>query len=322
VNTKEVAFMSRKFIQLFLVALFAVGLLALTQATSAQSVTPAANPTPAPLARPDYNYTESNGCVSCHFSRGAGGDHMLEAVGVNFDGTANAFAFSGGGWRSSAHSQSNYKSTQNTYCAKCHSPLQAKPEASFKKGMLIDTQQVPDGQVEGVTCAVCHPSHTAAVVLGRRLGLYQWGMDKTKPEAYKVTLEGEEDSLCLSCHVVRHNEDNAAFRAMYDSGVKCMDCHLAPYGPIVGTEVEKRFHDFKVAKNLPFSCGVEGSVTHCHPGMTAEGTLEFIPYMKQQHSEWWPMKPGKIRSGSTVTATGSDYMRLWLQKEAEVHGQK
>jgi hypothetical protein len=314
--------MPRKFIQLFLIALFGVGLLALTQATRAQSVTPTANPTPAPLGRPDYNYAESNGCTSCHFSRGAGGDHMPEAVGVKFDDASNAFVFTGSGWRASQHSISNYKSTQNTYCAKCHSPLQAKPEASFKKGMLIDTQQVEDGKVEGVTCAVCHPSHTSAVVLGRRLGLYQWGMDKTKPEAYKVIHEGEEDLLCLSCHVERHNEDNAAFRAMYDAGVRCVDCRMAPYGEILGTEVKKLFHDFKVAKNLPFSCGVEGSVTHCHPGFTAAGTLEFIPYLKQQHIGWWPMKPGKIKNGDGVTATASDYMKLWLQKEAEVQGRK
>jgi len=321
-TNKEVAIMPRKFIQLFLVALFAGGLLALTQTTRAQSVGPAANPTPAPLGRPDYNYTESNGCNSCHFSRGAGGDHMLEAVGVSFDSTANAFAFSGGGWRASLHSIANYKSTQNTYCAKCHSPLQAKPEASFKKGMLINTEQIEDGKVEGVTCAVCHPSHTAAVVLGRRFGMYQWGMDKTKPEAYKVVKEGEEDAFCLTCHIDRHSEDNPAFRAMYDSEVKCIDCHMAPYGNIVDTHVEKRFHDFKVAKNLPFSCGVEGSVTHCHPGFTAEGTLEFIPYLKQQHVDWWPLKPGKVKNGNTITARSSEYMDLWLQMEAKVRAAK
>lgn len=314
--------MPRKFIQLFLVALFAVGLLAVTQATRAQTVTPAANPTPAPLARPDYNYTESNGCTSCHFSRGAGGDHMPEAVGVRFDDATNAFVFSGNGWRSSRHSQSNYKSTQNTYCAKCHSPLQAAPEASFKKGVLINAKQIPDGQVEGVTCAACHPSHNAAVVLGRRLGFYQWGKDKATAEAYQVVHEGQEDLLCLSCHVERHNEGNAAFSAMYNAGVRCVDCHMATYGTVLNSEVEKRFHDFKVAANLPFSCGVEGSVTHCHPGFTAEGTLEFIPYLKQQHVGWWPLKPGKVKNGKTVTATASDYMNLWLQKEAEVRAAK
>src|SRR5262245_57271513 len=116
--------MPRKFIKLFLVALFAVGLLALTQITRAQSVTPMANPTAAPLGRPDYNYSESNGCVSCHFVYGEKGDHMPEAVGMRFDASTNAFVFTGGGWRASVHSQTNFKSTQNTYCAKCHSPLQ------------------------------------------------------------------------------------------------------------------------------------------------------------------------------------------------------
>jgi hypothetical protein len=247
---------------------------------------------------------------------------MLEAVGVSFDSTTNAFAFSGGGWRASLHSIANYRSTQNTYCAKCHSPLQAKPEASFKKGVLINTEQIEDGKVEGVTCAVCHPSHTAAVVLGRRFGMYQWGMDKTKPEAYKVVQEGQEDAFCLTCHIDRHNEDNAAFRAMYDAEVKCVDCHMATYGTIVDTHVEKRFHDFKVAKNLPFSCGVEGSVTHCHPGFTAEGTLEFIPYLKQQHVAWWPLKPGKVKNGNTITAKSSEYMDMWLQMEAKVRAAK
>src|SRR6185436_14116773 len=142
--------MSKKFIQLFLVALFAVSLLALTQTTWAQDVSPQANPTPVPLSRPDYNYSESNGCVSCHFSRGAGGDHMPEAVGMRFDDATNAFVFTGGGWRASVHSQSNFKSTQNTYCAKCHSPLQADPNAQFGVGK---SASIPDGKVEGVTCA-------------------------------------------------------------------------------------------------------------------------------------------------------------------------
>ena len=63
--------MLRKFIRLTCVALLLGGLIALTQTTRAQ----AQNPTPAPLGRPDINYSESNGCTGCHFSRGAGGDH-------------------------------------------------------------------------------------------------------------------------------------------------------------------------------------------------------------------------------------------------------
>jgi hypothetical protein len=287
-------------------ALFLAGLLILTQTTQAQST----NPTPAPLGRPDYVYTESNGCTSCHFSRGAGGDHMPEAVGVRFDDATKAFVFTGNGWRASAHSQSNYKSTQNTYCAKCHSPLQAKAEAEFKMGK---SERIPDGKVEGVTCAACHPNHNAAVVLGRRLGIYKFEMDKTKPEAYDVIHHGDEDRLCLNCHNKRHNEENPAFELMYVAGVRCIDCHMAPYGTILGTEIEKRFHDFKVAKNLPYSCGVEGSVVHCHPEFNAEATAAFIPYMKEQHKEMWvPDKTTK------KLRNAADYLRLWKKFQAEV----
>jgi hypothetical protein len=302
----EVAIMSRKLLKFSLVTIFAIGLLALTQSASAQ------NPTPTPLNRPDYNYSESNGCTACHFSRGAGGDHMLEAVGVKFDDASRTFSFTGNGWVASSHAQSNFGSTQNTYCAKCHSPLQAKPESSFKKGIMLNTEPIDRSAIEGVTCATCHPSHNAAVVLGRRLGMYQWGMDKATPEAYKVIEEGQEDQLCLSCHIERHDEGIAAFKVMYDSGVRCVDCHMAEYGFILGTEVPKRFHDFKVAKNLPYSCGVEGSMTHCHPGFTAEGTLEFLPYVKQQHHDWWPMKNGKKNKLSSAMSA-SDAMAMWIQ---------
>ncbi|HEU4389608.1 MAG TPA: multiheme c-type cytochrome [Blastocatellia bacterium] len=297
--------MTKRFIQFSFFALFLVGLVIFVRSAGAQG-----NPTPAPLGRPDYNYSESNGCPSCHFSRGAGGDHMPEAVGVIYDETAKAFKFTGGGWRASVHATTNYKSTQNTYCAKCHSPIQAKAEAGFKNGVLKNAEQIEDGKVEGVTCAACHPSHNAAVILGRRLGIYQFGVDKTKPEAYKVVEHGEEDQLCLNCHVSRHNEDNAAFKAMYDAGVKCMDCHMAPYGFIVGTEVEKRFHDFKVAKNLPYSCGVDGSMVSCHPGYSAQGTLGFLPLLKQQHLDWWPMK-NKPGGGESKAPTAADYRALW-----------
>lgn len=302
--------MSKRLIQLFFVALALVALTVLTQSTRAQT----ANPTPAPLNRPDYDYTESNGCTRCHFTRGAGGDHMLEAVGVKYDEGSRLFSLTGSGWRASAHAQTNYKSTQNTYCAKCHSPLQAKAESSYKNGVFKGTESVAEGKMEGVTCAACHPTHNAAVVLGRRLGIYKIGMDKTKPEAYDVVHHGEEDQLCLNCHVSRHNEDNPAFMSMYSAGVRCMDCHLAPYGHILGTEVEKRFHDFKVGKNLPYSCGVEGSMTHCHPDFTAEATLEFLPMFKQQHTDWFPMK-NKTRKASLTTATA--YMTLWQEVQAK-----
>jgi hypothetical protein len=298
--------MSRKIMQYSFLALFLAGLLVLTQTTQAQT----SPQTPVALDRPDYNYSESNGCARCHFVYGAKGDHNPEAVGVFFDSAKNAWTFTGSGWRASAHSQSNYKSTQNTYCAKCHSPLQAKAESEFKMGK---SEPIPDGKVEGVTCASCHPSKASTAILGRRLGIYKIGMDKTKPEAYDVIQHGDEDRLCLNCHNKRHNEENPAFELMYVAGVRCIDCHMAPYGKIVDTEIEKRFHDFKVAKNLPYSCGVEGSVVHCHPEFSAEATAAFIPYMKEQHKEMWvPDKTTK------KLRNAADYLRLWKKLQAEV----
>jgi hypothetical protein len=241
---------------------------------------------------------------------GAGGDHMLEAIGVSFNDTTRAFSFTGNGWFASPHAQTNFGSTQDTYCAKCHSPLQAAADAEFKVG---SSQPIAAGKVEGVTCAACHPDHNAAVVLGRRLGIYKWGMPKNKPEAYDVIHEGDEDRLCLSCHTNRHNEGNPAFDLMYVAGVRCVDCHMAVYGKIVNTEVDKRFHDFKVAKNLPYSCGVEGSVIHCHPDFSVEATRAFIPYLKDQHRQMWPTNKTTKR-----LRTAADYLRLWKQLEASV----
>jgi hypothetical protein len=299
----------KKLAQLIFVALFFACLLTLTRTTWAQGT-----PQPAKI-RPDYNYTESYGCTRCHVLRGDGGVHMAEAVGALYDSATRTFNFTGNGWLASQHSQSNYKSTQNTFCAKCHSPLQAKPEAEFRMGK---SEPIEDGKMEGVTCAACHPSHTSAVVLGRRLGIYKWGMDKATPEAYEVIHHGEEDRLCLHCHTTRHNEDNPAFELMYVAGVRCIDCHMAPYSHIAGTEIPKMFHDFKVGKNLPYSCGVQGAMVQCHPEFGVESTRALIPYMKDQHRWMWPRDRTTKR-----LKDAADYLRLWkqLEEEAQAAGQ-
>jgi hypothetical protein len=281
-------------------------------------VTQAANPTPAPLNPPTYNYSEANGCTSCHFSSGAAGDHMLEAVGVKIDSTNTVFSFTGNGWFASRHAQSNHGSTQNTFCAKCHSPLEATPQAGFSNGFLTNTDLIQDGKMEGVTCASCHPGHGVTP----RVGIYKYGQDKSKLTSYQLLQEGQFDLLCLNCHVARHNEDSPAFKRMYDAGVQCYDCHMAPYGTIVNSTVNKRFHDFKVAQNLPFSCGAKGSVSgyDCHASFSKESTLAFLPYLKQQHSEWWPMNPGANGKRATRRlVTAEDYLYVWQQLEKQVN---
>jgi hypothetical protein len=298
---KEHTFMSKKFF--FLTLIFAV--------FTSTVVMFAANPTPANLSRPDYNYTESNGCPSCHFTSGAGGDHMLEAVGVKIDAANTVFSLSGSGWRASQHSISNFGSTQNTFCAKCHSPIEATPQATFNNGFLQNTALIPYGVVQGVTCASCHPPHGTVP----RLGIYQYGKPTTLATSYQLIQEEDQDLLCLNCHVTRHNETNVAFERMYDDGVRCTDCHMAVYVQILNSTVYKKFHDFKVATNLPYSCGVDGSLSgfRCHPGFNTNSTLAFLPYMKEQHKEWWPITPGakSSKQAGRPLNTPEDYLALW-----------
>jgi hypothetical protein len=270
----------------------------------------AANPTPTNLGRPDYNYTESNGCTSCHFTTGPSTDHMLEAIGVKIDSTNTIFSFTGSGWRASQHSISNYGATQNTFCAKCHSPLEATPQATFNNGYLQNTALIAYGTVEGVTCGSCHPPHNAVP----RLGIYQYGLPSSLVTSYQLIQPADEDLLCLNCHVERHNETNVAFERMYNDGVRCTDCHMAPYGLIVNSTVYKKFHDFKVSTNLPYSCGVDGSLSgfRCHPEFNTNSTLAFIPYLKEQHEDWWPLNPSKSgKQGARPLKTAEDYLALW-----------
>jgi hypothetical protein len=310
--------MLRRIIQFSSFAVFAAVLVLLTQSVSAQ------NPTPAPLNRPDINHSEANGCTRCHFPPSGSperGAHMLEAVGVSYDEAKKAFSYTGKGWFASKHAVTGYGSTQNTYCAKCHSPLQAKAESLYRNNKFENTDPIADGKMEGVTCAACHPSHTSAVILGRRLGIYKFGMDKNKPEAYEVVHHGDEDTLCLNCHVTRHNEDNPAFKLMYDVGVRCIDCHMAPYGEVgPNPEIHKMAHDFKVGSNLPYSCGVQGSMISCHPGMTVEGTERFLPMLKEQHKDWGMGKKNKKKN--QTLASSADYYSLWLEIEAQVQMEK
>ena len=235
-------------------------------------------PTPA-----TYNYTEANGCAACHITRGASALHMAVAVGVSYAAASNSWSLTGRGWLASRHSQSNYISTQNTFCARCHSPIQGSVNAT-----MYVNQPVATGAMEAVTCAVCHPSNAIAAIIGRRVAIYTPGGSKTSAASYTVVHEGQEDLLCLNCHVERHNESDATWRRMYEAEVRCIDCHMAVIGHTPSGAVEERAHDFRVAANLPYSCGVDGSIVVCHPGYSAQETLSYIPILKGQHRNWWP----------------------------------
>ncbi len=268
---------------------------------------------------PNYNYKENSGttgCIRCHIINLATGSgaHMPEAVGFTWDTTASAWKLSGQGWMASKHAQSNYESTRNTFCARCHSPLESDQNATMTNNVPVSIGGITTGVMEGVGCSVCHPSHNGGVALGRRLGIYNGaGINAPYPSThayypagasdrgncgnvspscagpvpYRPVAHGEEDLLCLSCHVQRHNESDPDWQQMYQAGVLCIDCHMAVTRDLP-SGLEVRAHDFKVAANLPFSCGVDGSIIQCHPGYSADETRAYLPFFKEQHKPWWP----------------------------------
>ena len=72
--------------------------------------------------------------------------------------------------------------------------------------------------------------------------------------------------------------------------------------PAAGREVNNAA--YKERKSSPTGELKTGSVTHCHPGFSAEATRAFIPYLKDQHRWMWPNKTAK------KLQTAADYLRL------------
>jgi hypothetical protein len=287
-------------------------------------------PGPSLIEAPTYNYDEPNSCSGCHFTLGL--DHTSRALGVVWNDTTQTWQLSGAGWLASRHAQSNYGATQNTFCAKCHSPLQAWNQSSFNNGN-ISAQPIPAGEFGAVDCTTCHAPDPVVTILstqnpsasyGAAITVYLW-KGASNPASYQTLVPGGEDVLCLNCHEERHSQDSAAFASMYAAGVRCIDCHMAPYqyfGPSFGLpQIAEREHDFKVAANVPFSCGAQGSLSGfgCHTEFTPAAAQQFIPYLMQQHSEWWQLPPftGNTAPQVVVSAhaivTPGDYRRLWQE---------
>jgi len=304
---------------------------------------------PTNLDRPDYDYSNVT-CTSCHFIDGY--DHTARAAGLQFNNTTNLWERTGHGWWDSRHAQSQYGwsktatnygwmqpvgpygETDNTFCAFCHSPLQADGTATFSNGTVVNPVTVSTFQ--GVTCSSCHTSTTVAAQLlklypnaesGGETATLIRGQDPTKASSWIPILPGQENKFCLSCHEQDpHNASaNSTFQVMYDAGVTCIDCHMAPYivgvaGNTTGTPVglTERFHDWKVAENLPYSCGTQGSLNQftCHSEFTPDSARAFIPLMTVQHSGWWSLPPFS-GPASAVSAhemnEASDQLALWRE---------
>ncbi len=307
---------------------------------------------PTALNRPSYDYSNADSCPTCHFVEGY--DHTSHAAGLQFNDTTQQWERTGHGWWDSAHAQSQlgwskansqfgwtqpsgtYGSNDNTFCVFCHSPLQADGIATFSNGSVLNPVTVSTFQA--VTCGSCHTSTTVAGQLlkqyptaesGGETATLIRGQDPTKASSWIPILPGQENQFCLTCHEQDpHNaQTNSIFQVMYAAGVTCIDCHMAPYQIFTGTAskpaapLPERFHDWKVAENLPYSCGAQGSLQQfsCHSEFTADSARAFIPLLTQQHSQWWGLPPFSS-STATVSAhelsTTTDYLNLWREIQA------
>jgi hypothetical protein len=315
--------------------IFCLALLGLATNVRAQGVGALNPPKPTPLepgvttASPTvtYDYGTPNSCTGCHFIDGY--DFLADAVGVAWSSDSMAWQRTGHGWLDSRHAQAEYGENNNTFCTKCHSPLQASAISSFSSGN-IQAVAIPDGSFASVNCEVCHLTHEAVgsvfdaenPTANTTVAIYLWkGLNN--PASYQAVLPGQEDQLCLHCHEEHHSTNIAAFEAMYSAGVRCMDCHMAPYQMGgVRNSLAERHHDWKVAENLPYSCGVSGSLSGfgCHSEFGAASAQQFIPFLMQQHIEWWNLPPftgvvtsPQVAASAHSLSTSGDYRNLWNQ---------
>ncbi|HEY9158721.1 NapC/NirT family cytochrome c [Candidatus Binatus sp.] len=247
----------------------------------------------------------------------------------------------GSGWLASRHAQSDHGSTENGFCAKCHSPLQASASAAFNNG-VVNAGPIPQQRFQAVTCATCHPPDNITAQIGAlnpdaidggAIAIYLW-KGVNNPASYQTLSTGvnadgtsTEDLLCLNCHEQRHNFAEGKGTPMYDmmvtthnhlipggGPVRCIDCHMSTYQSIGGGTtglpvLEERFHDWNVGADLPYSCGAIGSVSNCHNSSYSKFTVtdaqNLIPYIKEQHIDWWSLPPFNGVAQAAVPAHGA-----------------
>lgn len=134
------------------------------------------------------NYTTPDGCASCHRDEG----RRFVIVDT---------------WKQSDHAVTYKTNVGNTYCAKCHSPLEHVAGATF-----ATREPVAEEVWQGVTCYTCHSPRKVenGIVYTYRLGNYIPGsgdpVTATVNELdnmYKwvnKTNRDEVNAMCITCH--------------------------------------------------------------------------------------------------------------------------
>ena len=307
-------------------------------------------PLPTNMSLPTYDYAAPETCASCHAVLGL--DHTSRVLGVIWNDATQTWQLTGSGWIASEHAQSDHGSTENEFCAKCHSPLQASASAGFSNGAIADAGPIPQQRFQAVTCATCHPPDNITAQIGAlnpdaidggAIAIYLW-KGYNNPASYQTLNPGvnadgtsEEDLLCLNCHEVRHNTDNSAMWAMMTTThnhlipgggpVRCMDCHMSEYQSIGGGStglpvLEEVFHDWNVGADLPYSCGAIGSVSNCHNSKYTKFNVtdaqNLIPYIKEQHIDWWSLPPFNGVAQAAMPAHGAPTLVEYKILEQEI----
>lgn len=232
------------------------------------------------LTPKNYQYKEVERCSNC---KGEQNRFMLRAAGVEM--SSRMPVLDKRGWLASIHARSqSHKDRVNTACAWCHAPT-AEGATRNKE----EAKPIPKGTWQGVTCGACHPG---SVGRSKRISLvsnYTPGTDPTNSENYifRNRKDGKAmNSQCRFCHHESHDLMVEAKQTMMNSGdLRCIDCHMAAYA--VSNQHIERFHNFKVAANLPHSCsgGVE-TIVSCHDSMSQEWFEEKLPTVKGLRKEW------------------------------------
>lgn len=153
------------------------------------------------------------------------------------------------------------------FCKNCHQPFRADEPCGE-----------PD-RVYGIECAVCHTPRGDEC--DRELRVWDRSLCEYGPPIEHHDL----DELCLTCHnqpdIIGHSAFDAPPQGfgkamLVQQGVQCVDCHMpiVPFVDRFGIETEGRTHNWKVAENLPYSCGtMDGG---CHANKTDEWALKQI----------------------------------------------
>ena len=228
-----------------------------------------------------YRYSEAERCLNC---KQESNDIMTRAVGVDI--SSGKPVLQNCGWLGSVHSKSqSHGDRVDTACAWCHAPT-AKGATRDKEAATA----IEKGTWQGVTCGACHPGPLRRELRKSLLSNFIPGSDPAKPESYIFVdkSDGRQfNAQCRYCHHQSHDLLIEAKRKMFDAGgLRCIDCHMAGYAG-GGVQAVERFHNFKVADNLPYSCsGRYGAGITCHAAKTKEWMESKLPLIKSPRKDW------------------------------------